>query len=83
MSAEIQKGAVDVLGLTAKGTSGITVVAGGATWYDPSTIGLIIAIASFIITCFLGWEKHKLNKLQAKVSRLQREELERNRPESI
>ena len=63
LSGELQRSAVDVLDLSAKSASGVTVVAGSATWYSHSSIGLSIAVASFVITLILGWEKHKINKL--------------------
>lgn len=72
LSAELQQNAVDVLGLSVKGASGVTVVAGGATWYSPSTIGLVIAIGSFLVTMLLAWKKNKIYNLQL-------EELERHR----
>ena len=72
MSAESTSSAVDVLGMSVKGASGLTVGAGVTTWFNPSTVGLFIAISSFIVTLILAWKKNKIYNLQM-------EELERHR----
>ena len=72
MSAESTSSAVDVLGLSVKGASGLTVGTGVTAWYSASTIGLFIAAGSFVVTLFLAWKKNKIYNLQM-------EELERHR----
>mgnify|MGYP000512819243 CR=1 FL=1 len=64
MSAELSKNAVDVLDASVKGALGVTAGAGGTTYFNPSDIGLLITILSFVIFVLLSWEKHKINKLQ-------------------
>ena len=66
MSAESASNAVDVLGLSVKGASGVTVGTGLTQFFNPSSIGLLISVISFIVMLVLAWEKHKINKLITK-----------------